>query len=92
MLGNESSMLLSLVGTKVPKNESFEGTKAPTTELSFLGTKILGYKSSIIPTLNKKNNDAIPRQSGQPFRNRLFPPDGPLTKLIKLKCQNTSHM
>ena len=51
MLGNESSMLILMLSTKVPGNESsterkFAGKKVPPMELSFPGTKVLGYESS----------------------------------------------
>ena len=50
-LGNESSRGRKFQGTKVPGNESsrrrkFQGTKVPPMELSFPGTKVLGYESS----------------------------------------------
>ena len=55
MLWNESSMLISLLGTKVLGDESsrerkFQGTKVPPIELSFPGTKVLGYESSSYPS------------------------------------------
>jgi len=62
MFRNESSPLISVMGTKVPGNEGswerkFQGTKVPPMELSFLGTKVsfLGtkvpwYESSSYPT------------------------------------------
>jgi len=40
MLGNESSMLILMLRTKVPGNESSKE------RLSFPGTKVLGYESS----------------------------------------------
>jgi len=54
MFGNESSFLISVVGTKVLRNESsrerkFQGTKVPPMELSFLGTKVPWYESSSYP-------------------------------------------
>ena len=50
--GDESSRERRFQGTKVPENESskerkFQGTKVPPMELSFLGTKVLGYESSM---------------------------------------------
>jgi len=51
MLGNESYMLILMLRTKVPGDEcsrerKFQGTKVPHMELSFPGTKVLGYGSS----------------------------------------------
>jgi len=45
-------MLILLLGTNVPGDEGsrerkFQRTKVPPMELSFPGTKVLGYKSSI---------------------------------------------
>jgi len=50
--GDESSRERRFQGTKVPENESskerkFQGTKVPPMELSFPGTKVLGYESSM---------------------------------------------
>jgi len=54
MFGNESSPLISVMGTKVPGNEGswerkFQGTKVPPMERSFLGTKVPWYESSSYP-------------------------------------------
>jgi len=44
MFGNESSPLISVMGTKVPRNES-----STYMELSILGTKVPWYESSSYP-------------------------------------------
>jgi len=59
MFGNESSPLISVMGTKVPGNEGsrerkFQGTKVPPMELSFLGTKVPWYESSSYPYIEHK--------------------------------------
>ena len=59
MFGNESSPLISVMGTKVPGNESsqermFQGTKVPRNESSrerkFLGTKVPSMELSFLGT------------------------------------------
>jgi len=64
-LGNESSMGRKFQGTKVPGNEGsrgrkfqgkIQGTKVPPMELSFPGTKVLGYESSSYPDTHGRSN------------------------------------